>query len=709
MKSAHSHIANARPHFWKGTRIVLASLLCLTAHLTTKAQTDDIQVHDTLQEVIITSQSAEQRVKEVQIGAEKVDVKTMSRLPALFGERDIIKGLQLLPGVKMEGDGLGGYQVRGGTSAQNNILLDGATVYNIGHLMGLFSSFNDDAIGGAELFKGLMPARYGGASSSLLNMSTRSGDTRKSHLSVSVGILSAKAEADGPLGKKGSSYLVAGRTSYLDPFIKASRKYSSNTLTFHDINSKFSFRLSDNDQLYLSFFRSYDLIEVENIFNMSWNNTTGALGWLHAKNTKHNALTQIVASNYGTDQGMEVYSFSLSMQGYNRQITLRHNQTWRPDRHHTINAGGETTLIGLQSAAWRILTKHEREKRDGWFSALWASDEMTLFGNRLQLSAGLRMEWFSALGGKPYYNFDEKGEIIETMYPAKGKIVKTYAIAQPRFSLSWQIGPTASIKAGYSRLAQAVQPVRNSSMSMPVDRLTIISNYIKPQISDQLAAGFSIMTKDGGWDFSVDTYWRKIKNVYDFRDGKTFNSEIQIESLLTGGRGKAYGMEFAAHKNKGKVTGWVAYTLSWVRNSIDGIMDGQWYTAPNDRRHDVVAVAMSQLSPHWMLATTWRYTSGQAMTAPAAKYEIAGDTYYQFGKRNENRAPAYHRLDISLSHSKKKGKVERTWTFGLYNAYNRYNPFIVNFVDDDTKPSGTKAVVTTLFGIVPTVSYSFKY
>lgn len=671
--------------------------------------TDSVPMKDTLPEVVVTKNWALQRVKESQIGSEKVDVRTMSRMPALFGERDIIKGLQLLPGVKIEGDGLGGYQVRGGTSAQNNIILDGASVYNAGHMVGLFSTFNDDAIGNAELFKGLMPARYGGGSSSVLSMTTRVGDTEKHHLSASVGILSAKVEADGPINHSGSSYLVAARISYLNLFIKLSGKYSKNSLGFYDINSKLNFRLGEKDQLSLSLFRSHDIIEVEKMMNMNWANTSGVLSWMHRTSPKHHALTQLVASDYSTDQGMDVYSFDVSMKGYNRQLTLRHNQTWIPDSHHTIDAGGESTLTGLQSAAWRIMTNHEREKRDGWFASLWVSDDISLFDNRLQLSTGLRMEWLSVLGGKPFYELNGKGEIIETFYPKKGKIVKTYAVLQPRLSLTWHIGQLAAFKAGYSRLAQPVQPVRNSSMTLPLDRFSIISNIIKPQIADQIAAGISMMTNDGGWDFSTDAYWKKTQNVYDYRDGKTFNTEIEIEQLLIGGRQRAYGLEFAAHKNHGKVTGWVAYTLSWAQNQIDGIMDGRWYTAFNDRRHDLVVVLMSQLSTHWRLAATWRYTTGQAMTAPAGKYEISGETYYYFGNRNESRAPDYHRLDLNLSHSKQKGKTTRTWSFGLYNAYNRYNPFFVNFVEDDSKPSGTKAVVTSLFGIIPSVSFSIKY
>ena len=388
-------------------RAVWASLFFVTGITQTYAQSEVIHRQDTLDEVVVTSQSANRRVNEVQIGTEKVDVVTMSRLPAMLGERDIIKGLQLLPGVKSEADGLGGYQVRGGTSAQNNILLDGASVYNVGHLMGLFSAFNDDAIGGAELFKGLMPARYGGGSSSVLNMSTRVGDTERHHLSTSVGLLSSKLGVDGPLDRHGSTYLLAGRVSYLNLFIKAIPKYSSNSLRFYDVNARLNFRLSENDQLYLSLFRGYDLVEVEKMMNMSWSNTTGSLGWLHSKSQRHNAFTQLVASNYDTDQGMDVYSIDMSMQGYNRQLTLRHQQTW-VIHGHSLNVGGESTWAGVQSAAWRVVTNREREKRDGWFASLWVSDDMSLFNDRMVVSAGLRMEWFSVRGGKPYYKLEKE-------------------------------------------------------------------------------------------------------------------------------------------------------------------------------------------------------------------------------------------------------------------------------------------------------------
>lgn len=689
--------------------LTLVLLLAIVPHAFPQA--DSIARQDTLREVYVSAQSAVGRVMTRQIGAEKVNVATVSRLPALLGERDIMKGLQLLPGVKSEAEGFGGYQVRGGTSAQNQILLDGAAVYNSGHLMGLFSSFNDDVIGGVDLYKGLVPARFGGGSSSVLTINTRPGDTQKHHFAASLGMLSLKAAVDGPIGdRRGSSYLVAARGSLLNFYIKGMPKYAGNSLSFYDINAKLNFRLSDNDQLAFSVFRSYDLIELESMVNTSWYNSTGSLSWSHLSNAHHRMLTQLVGSDFHTDQGIDVFTINYTMSGFNRQLTLRHQQTWTPSSRHLLTVGGETTLMGLQSASWKVRTNfNEREKRDAWFSALWASADLALLDERLHLSAGLRTDILSTLGGKPFYHIDDEGKITETTYPKKWDIVKTYVCPQPRVSVSWQVGEHASVKAGYSRLVQPVHPVRNSAITMPIDRLAIVSNIIQPQIGDQLSAGFALMTRNGAYDFSADAYWKTLQHVYDYREGKTFSSEIEMERLLVEGKGRAYGLELAAHKNTGKITGWVAYTLSKVQNKIDGVMNGDWYTATHDRRHDLVAVVMADVGRNWQLSATWRYTTGQALTAPAGKYEIDRETYYYYDQRNNRRAPDYHRLDLSMMHTKKTPRMSRTWSMGVVNAYNRMNPFFVNFEEDDSKVSGTKSVVTSLFGIIPFVSLSFKY
>lgn len=691
----------------KNSTIIMLLLLSVTLPMV--GQTDSIPRRVTIDEVIITSQSASQRVGDLQVGVEKVDVGKMSRVPALLGERDIVKSLQLLPGVKSEGDGLGGYQVRGGTSAQNLILLDGAPVFNAGHLMGLFSAFNDDAIRDVELFKGLMPARFGGGVSSVLNLGTRTGDVERHHFGATIGLLSAKAKADGPIGSNGSSYLVAARASYLNFFIKAMPKYDGNSLSFYDVNANLNFNLSSQDQLAFSLYRSYDMIDVEGVLSLAWSNTTGSLNWLHKSGNNRYANTQLVASNYQSEPGIDLYSLNYVLKGYSRQLTLRHRQTWLPSANHSIDYGAETTLLGLMSGRWRIRSLKEREKRDAWLSAFWMSDDLWLMKHRLQLSAGLRIDLFSALGGKPYYHFDDDGHLTDTITPAKGTIVKTYVNVQPRLNLLWKIGSYHSLKIGYSRTVQPIQPIRNSSMTLPFDRLTMASNVLKPQIADQIGLQWAWMTENGAYDFSVDSYLKRIKNVYDYCDGKSFYSEIQIERIIKGGRGRAYGLELAGRKNTGKLTGWMSYTLAWAENQIDGIMDSQWYTAPNDRRHDFVVVMMYPLSSRWEFSAAWRYTTGQAMTAPAAKYEVDGKTYYYYARRNEQRAPDYHRLDLSVTYTKQLRRYTHVWAFGLYNAYNRYNPFFVQFKDDANKLSGTQAVVTSLFGIVPSVSFTFKY
>ena len=330
-------------------------------------------------------------------------------------------------------------------------------------------------------------------------------------------------------------------------------------------------------------------------------------------------------------------------------------------------------------------------------------------GQAFRLSSGLRLHFFSVLGGTPYYQTDRDGDIVETTHPGSGSIVKTYADVEPRISMKWNINDWNCLKLGYSRTSQDIHAINAGSMSMPFDRYTMTSNIVLPERADQVALGWVGITKGGNYDFSAETYYKRINNVYDYRDGKSAFSEIEIERLLLGGRGRAYGLELCAHKNTGMITGWLSYTLSWSENKIDGINQNQWYTASNDRRHDIALIGICQLSPSWELSGTWRYNTGQALTAPSAKYEVDGTTYYYYAERNGYRAPAYHRLDISATNTKRLRHATRIWSFGLYNVYCHYNPFVIRFENDDEKPTGTKAVQTSLFGIIPSVSFTLKY
>ena len=675
--------------------------------LPSTAQNAEVAKADTLQEVTVTSRSALKRMEEVQIGVEKIDVATLAKVPSLFGEKDIVKSLQLLPGVKSESEASGGYQVRGGKAAQNLILLDGATVYNAGHLMGLFSTFNDDALMSGSLYKGLVPAQLGGGTASVFDISTRSGDLHDYHFGGTVGLLSAKVYAEGPIQQDRSSFLFAGRRSYLDLFLKATDDYKNNTLHFYDANLRLNLRLSAQDLLSLSFFRGRDNMGLEELMRMEWGNTTATANWLHTFSDRLYANTQLIYSDFSSDVGIDMLSIFYTMKGYIRHATLRHQQTLSLSSHRLVY-GLETTYLQLQSAEWDINLLHQREKRNAWTNAVWLNDEWRP-NSHLELSAGLRLRMFSALGGCPYYRIDSEGNITETLQTATNSLVKTYADVEPRLSLKWSINQQHSLKIGYSRTSQDIHAISGSSLSMPFDRYTMTSNLVEPERADQLALGWTAITRYGDYDFSAETYYKNISNVYDYRDGKSFYSEIEIERLLLGGKGRAYGLELCAHKNKGRLTGWVSYTLSWSENKIEGINGGAWYTAANDRRHDLAVVGIFQLSPFWELSSTWRYNTGQALTAPSAKYDIDGTTYYYYAERNGYRAPDYHRLDLSATYTKTSGRTKRIWSFGLYNAYGRYNPFTIRFKNDEQSPTGTIAEQTSLFSFVPSVSFTLKY
>ena len=528
------------------------------------------------------------------------------------------------------------------------------------------------------------------------------------HFSGTVGLLSAKVMAEGPIQSDKSSFLFAGRRSYLDIFLKSSKDYKDNTMNFYDANLRLNFRLSPQDMLSLTFFRGRDNMGIDDLMDMSWGNTTAAANWLHTFGDPLYANTQLTYSDFSDDVGIDLMNIHYTMAGYIRHLTLNHRQVWTPTKRHRVNYGLETTYLQLKSAEWDIDFLHQREKRNAWMNSLWVNEEWKL-NDHLDLSAGARLHLFTVLGGSPYYQVDAKGNIVETLTPGSGEFVKTYADVEPRVSLKWAISQQHSVKIGYSRTSQDIHAIRGSSASMPFDRYTMTSNIVSPEQADQVAAGWTAITRDGAYDFSLEGYYKDIRNVYDYRDGKSFHSEIEIERLILGGKGRAYGLELAAHKNEGRLTGWLSYTLSWVENKIEGINGGEWYTAPNDRRHDLAVVGMYHLNDRWELSAAWRYNTGQALTAPSAKFEVDGHTYYYYAERNGYRAPAYHRLDLSATYSRTVGKTTHQWAFGLYNAYNRYNPYVITFENDDTKPSGTKTVQTSLFGIIPSVSFTIRY
>ena len=662
-----------------------------------------------IEEVVVTSSSARQRVQSVQAGAEQLQLKDLKATPSLFGENDVMRAIQLLPGVKSESDASSSFQVRGGTAAQNLILYDNAPVYNVGHLAGLFSAFNDDALGSATLYKGLLPAQYGGASSAVLDLTGRTGNKHDWHGGVSIGLLSAKGTIEGPIVKDKASFLVTARRTYLDAFLKLTDDFRNNTLYFYDINAKLDWTIGQRDQLFLSFFTGYDRTALEDMIDIRWNNVASSLKWLHHFRGGTHAQTTLLYSGYLTDNGIDIFGMNIWFNGHIRQGSLRQDFHVNLGKHQ-LDAGFSSTLLNVKSAEWKFVTKHVKEQRRAWENAFWLNG-IFQFSDQLTASVGLRTSLFSPLGGSLYYDIEENGDIGWYYNYGKNQIVKTHVTLEPRASLNYQwsmFNGQWSIKAAYARTSQNIHALRNQNTSTPFDRYTLSSNIVEPEIADQISLGVFAATPDQAYDVSFEGYYRKVDNVLDYRDGKSFSSEIEIERLILPGEGKGYGAELAVRKNTGKLTGWLAYTLAWSKTRIPGVNDGRWYDAINDRRHDISLVAMYRLGKRWMLNGTWVFNTGQAFTAPSGKYQIEENWVYYYTERNGYRTPDYHRLDVSAVWTKKYRRSTHEWVFSIYNLYNRYNPYLINF-EDSNNGARTKAKQYSLFGIVPSVAFNIKF
>lgn len=689
--------------------LAVSMLLAVQTAKAQKEQPDTLQ-GEQLDEVVVTTRSARQRFEQVQIGVEQVQMSEVQRLPAFFGEHDIMRSVQLLPGVKAESEATSGFQVRGGTSSQNSILLDDAPIYNVGHLMGLISAFNDNVIGSAALYKGLIPAQFGGATSAVMNIATRSGSMDRLHGNATVGLLSSKLSVEAPIVPQKLSFMLSARRSYMDAMMRSMEDFKDNTLYFYDLNAKLSFNLNPRNQIFVSFLASRDKMGVEDLMMIKWKNLTATGKWVSRLGNNAISNTSLIFSHFDTDVSLDVMGWDLSFTGFIRQGGLRQNFTFNLGRSHQLETGLQSMLISLKSAEWKLQFNNQREKRPSWENNVWVSDLISI-GKKLKVLAGLRLNSFTALGGADYYQLDDDGMITERFDPGKWHNVKTWLTLEPRLSMNLTVNDQIGLKAGYSRTAQNIHALRNQSASTPFDRFMASSNLLQPQIANQWSAGLHLMAKDRHWDLTLEGYYKKVEHVLDYKDGKSFNSEIEVERIILPGNGRAYGAEFCLHKNIGKLTGWLSYTLAWSENKIPGINGGRWYTASNDRRHDVAIVGIYALNDKWDLSATWTYNTGRAFTAPSAKYEMTGNVYYYYAERNGYREPANHRLDLSARwHKKLKGgKITREWTFGVYNAYNHYNPFIIVFQEDRQEPTGTRATQYSMFGILPSISLSYQF
>ncbi len=656
-----------------------------------------------LTEVVVTGSSARQRIDNARLGAERLELSRLTELPAFGGEADIIKSITLLPGVRSEGDGGGGFEVRGGNAYQNLVLLDGISLYNPSHVMGIFSTFNDDALGSATLYKGALPAGYGDATSSVLATTLAPGDMEQYHASATVGILAAKIKAEGPIVKDKLSFAVAARRSYVDAFLKIVPKYRSTVMNFYDVSAKLRYRPSSAHMIDGSFFISHDNMAVADLMGLYWGNLGASVNWTARAADRLTFTTTTSFTHFDPKMSMDIMDLNQVMWTYIHNYSLQEKIGFRISAEHTLELGLGSELLRVKSAEWLVNSLKEKEIRSLWENSVWA-EYAGRFADRLDLTAGVRLNVASVLSQRRFHSFATSGAGTPAQFdPA------TYIEAEPRVSLKYDITPLHNLKAGFGISSQNLHAIRSSSTSFPFDRYALTSAEVKPERSMQYGIGYSGMTEDGAFDWSAEGYWRSMDHVYDYMDGRTSFSDIALESIILGGRGRSYGAEFMLRKNTGRLTGWVAYTISRTETRIPGINDGQWYNATNDRRHDFSVTAIYRLTDRWDLSGSWIFMSGQPLTAPDVKYEIAGETCYYYSKRNAYLTPPTHRLDLSARYTHTGTKFTYEWAFGIYNTYCRYNPYVVYFEDDPSKPSGTRAVLHAMYGLVPSVSYTLKF
>ena len=662
----------------------------------------DTAVRTELREVVVSGTGARQRIGNAVLGAERLDLSRLTRLPAFGGEADLIKSITLLPGVHSEGEGAGGYEVRGGNASQNLVQLDGMTLYNPTHVMGVFSTFNDAALGGATLFKGPVPVMYGGATSSVLDASLAAGDMEHYHGSATIGILAAKIKAEGPIVKDRLSFAVAARRSYVDAFLKMVPQYRSTVLNFYDVTAKLRFRPSERHTVDGSFFAGRDNMAVGDIMGMYWGNVAGSVNWAAHASDRLSFITTAALTHFAPKMEMDIMDAGQQMRTFIHNYSVNERVRYAIDENHALEAGVRSGLLKVKSAEWTQNDVREKEVRSLWENSAWIGYTGS-YSARVEVDLGVRLNLSVIPAGNGFHEF-------ETVWDAGNEFdAKTYFSALPHAGVKYRLGEHHNIKAAFGMSEQNLHAIRSGTTTFPFDRYALASAAVKPERATQYGLGYTGMTASGDFDWSAESYYRHISDVYDYRDGRGAFSHIALESIILGGRGRSYGLELMLRKNAGRLTGWVAYTLSRTETKIPGINAGRWYDASNDRRHDVSVTAFYSLSDKWDLSASWIYSSGQPLTVPDVKYEIAGETCYYYSQRNAYRTPATHRLDLSATYTRTGRKFTYRWAFGIYNAYCRYNPFVVYFEDDPSKPSGTRAVQQSMYGLVPSVSYTLKF
>lgn len=686
---------------------------------------------ESLREVIIKQDVERLNIRNPQMSVNALSIETIKKMPVVLGETDVIKSMLLLPGVTSAGEGANGFNVRGGAADQNLILLDEATLYNSSHLFGFFSVFNPDAIKDLNLYKGGIPARYGGRISSVLDIYQKDGNRNEYKATGGIGLVASRLLVEGPIVKEKGSFLFGGRSSYAHLFLPLFD--NDNVAYFYDLNTKLSYKLNDNNNLYLSGYFGRDVFEISDSFSNTFGNTTLNLRWNHLFSDNLFSNLSAIYSDY-------FYGLTLNFVGFDFDSGIR-NFNLKYDFKHYISNNLQLNY-GLNSIYYKFnpgeikpttetsgINPQKLDDKYAFENAVYLDAELQVT-DRIAIQAGLRFSTFNRLGQTGFLTYEndkpvifnenlniyEKATPLDTLTISRGTSIASFSNLEPRFSMAYELNESSSIKASYNRTAQYIHLISNTTSPTPFDVYTPSGKYIKPQLADQVALGY--FKNFDTYSLEVESFYKKVKNRLDYVDDANLIANNAIEQVLLKGEARAYGLEVLFRKNTGKLQGWIAYTLSKSEQRTPGrtpqeigINNGAWYNSAWDKTHDVSVTASYELNPKWTFGANFIFQTGQPSTFPNGQYQYNGIVVPTFEARNSSRLQAFHHVDLSatLTPSKNKNRNwQAEWVFSIYNVYNRMNAASISF-RENTDIGRNEAVKLSIFGIIPAVTYNFKF
>ena len=681
------------------------------------------------QEVVVTARKRDNNVKTAQMGKVSLQIEQIKSVPAFLGEVDLLKVVQLLPGVRNAGEGSAGIYVRGGGPDQNLILLDDAVVYNTGHLFGFFSVFNSDAIKNVTLIKGGMPAQYGGRLSSVLDVSMKDGNNQKLQVEGGIGLIASRVSIQGPLKKEKASFIISARRTYIDaltkPFVSKTSQFSGSGYYFYDLNTKLNYKFSDKNRLFLSGYFGRDVFDFVNgqqslNVNIPWGNATGTIRWNHVFSKKLFVNTTALYNDYNFSFKANQNNFDVKLASGIKDVSIKQDYDFYPFSKHKIKFGAAYTYHRFKPSV--VSGKQDSVEFNPVNPQLKYANEVSAYiqddweiSSKFQFNAGLRYSMFQQIGPYKLYQTDANGNKIDSTVFSGGKPVKTYGGLEPRVTMRYSINDETSIKMSATRNLQFIHLVSNSGSTLPTD-IWVPSTYkVKPQLSWLYAAGLFKNFKNNMFETSIEFYYKDMQNQIEYKEGYTPNSLDDTENSFVFGKGWSYGSELYINKAKGKFTGWIGYTLSWTWRKFADLNFGEKYPAKYDRRNDLSLVGMYELNKKWKLSATFVYGTGNAATLPERFYIVDGVLTQEYSRINQYRLPSYHRLDVGAILTPKKNenrKWKSEWVFSVYNVYNRKNPYFIYFDQTGSLGQGNlqiQAKQVSIFPVIPSVTWNFKF